>query len=103
MTRTINCRLAHATLLAAMAAAGFSVATAHAVKPGTVRIIELSRVTVVARRLPTDQLATVVVNGTPKATSRIILLPPVMVIARRESPASTLVAERMSRANRSGV
>jgi hypothetical protein len=82
-------RIAQLTAIAAIAAAAFSLQSAHAAdKP--VRIVELERVTVVAHRQP-EKLASV----------RIVQLPRVVVVAHRIVPAQTLVAERASR--QSGV
>ncbi len=94
MNTTIAARLAPVTLLGAVFAGGFSVAAAHAGEAHTVRIVELPRVTIVAKRIKTEPLAADVGAAAPKATVRIVELPRVLVVAKRAVPSTTFVAEQ---------
>lgn len=93
-THTIATRLAPVTLLGAVVAGCFSVVAAHAGGSHVVRVIELPRVTVVARRVRVEARTADVGVAASKATPRVVELPRVSVVAKRTLPSATVVADR---------
>ncbi len=73
--KTITRQLTRITTIAAVAAAGFTMQTAHAA-PNEVRVIQLPTVVVTAKRIKFVQLETVVIT------------------AKRLAPATSVVAQR---------
>jgi hypothetical protein len=73
--KNLTNHLTRITTIAAVAAAGFMMQTAHAA-PNDARVIQLPTVVVTAKRVPVVQLETVV------------------IVAKRLAPASTMVAQR---------
>lgn len=76
--KTLTNHLTRITMIAAMAAAGFSVQAAHA-EQKQVRVVQLQPVVVTAKRI------------------RVVQLEPVVIVAKRLAPASTVVAQRTLR------
>jgi len=76
--KTLTNHLTRITMIAAMAAAGFSVQTAHAAQK-EVRVVQLQPVVVTAKRIC------------------VVQLPTVVIVAKRLAPASTVIAQRSLR------
>jgi hypothetical protein len=76
--KNLTNHLTRITTIAAVAAAGFMMQTAHAA-PNDARVIQLPTVVVTAKRIPVVQLETVV------------------IVAKRLAPATTVVAQRTQR------
>ena len=74
--KTLTNHLTRITMMAAMAAAGFSVQAAHAADQKQVRVVQLQPVVVTAKRI------------------RVVQLEPVVIVAKRLAPASTVVAQQ---------
>jgi hypothetical protein len=77
--KNLTNHLTRITMIAAMAAAGFSVQTAHAAQQKAVRVVQLQPVVVTAKRLC------------------VVQLPTVVIVAKRLAPAPTVVAQRSLR------